>query len=190
MATRPRTLKKVRVGFRPGDTSQGEAIGQGTFRQKTPIQRVRKELTDALEPYNITDTLKKEIISEALLIDTITTMSMLTFAAVVMYLRDHPQPDPEDFTDETLDPYLDRLMQDFVSPKTVQGRPAPQKPSEREQTEVRYRYKQTMLRYILKILAFRAGTQLATKPLTTLGQPLEEEIVVGPRGEVEEEEEF
>lgn len=188
MATR-----KVKVGFRPdinvafrGET---DTTGQGARRQKTPLQRSREELSKALEAYNISDVLRREIISEAVRLDTVTTMNMITLAAVMVYLRDFPEPAPEDFTDEILAPYLDRLMQDFLVPAKTTTRETTTPPTPREQVEVRYRYKQTMLRYILKVLALRTGNQLTNEPLTDIGQPLETEIVVGGRGTGEEEEE-
>lgn len=191
---RSRGTRKVKVGLRPtinvsfrGET---EIPGQGPRRQKTPIQRAREELSKALEPYNISDILRREFISEALRLDTVTTMNMITLAAVMNYLHDFPEPTPEDFTDENLDRYLSRLMEDFITPSKVQGREQGQ-PTNREQVEVRYRYKQTMLRYILKVIALRTGIQLTTEPLTEVGQPLGENIIVsGGTIGGEEEEEF
>ena len=176
---RLRGTKKVKVGFRPdiAVTMRGEGdttAGPGGRRQKTPIQRSREELSKSLESYNVSDILKREIISEAIRLDTVTTMNMATLASVMVYLRNYPEPEPDDFTDEILAPYLDTLMQDFITPPKATGDP----PTLREQEDVRYRYKQTILRYILKVLALRAGNQLFE-----VVRPVETEIVVGGKKE-------
>jgi hypothetical protein len=153
MATR-----KVRVGFRP-DISRSTKIEvepqiQGGRRQKTSLQRARGELIEALNEYqNASDVLKREVVGEATRLDTIINMHMPTLAAVMMYLRDYPAPDPEDFTDEILEPYLDRLMQNYISPPKATTET--KRPTRQEQREVRHQYKQTMLRYILKVLKLR-----------------------------------
>jgi len=173
---RPRGSKKIRVGFHPGITTamRGELTKeQVQGRQKTPIQKAREELSRALDNYNISEELKWEIISEAVRLDTFATMNMPTLAAVMIYLHDFPEPAPDDFTDEILNPYINHLMQDFITPSK-----SAQAPTLREQAEVRYRYKQTILRYILKVLALRMEAQ----PGEQLS-PLETEIPTGPRGE-------
>lgn len=198
MATRTR---KVRVGFRPDIAitirGEGDTAAQGNRRHKTPLQRAQKELSDALEKYNISDIRRREIISEASRLDTITTMNMNTLAAVMVYLREnqHLNADrqpiiyPQDFTDEALDHYLDLLMQDFITPPKANLAETKGSPTQLEQAEVRYRYKQTMLRYILKIFTLNQGNQITTQPLTTLGQPIEIEVG-GNFGQNQEEEDF
>ena len=193
--------RKVRVGFRPDIAvafrGEGDITAQGNRRHKTPLQRAQKELSDALEKHNVSDIRRREIIAEASRLDTVTTMNMVTLAAVMVYLRENQHIEegqpiiyPEDFTDEILAPYLDRLMQDFITPpKVATAGEAKEPPTRLEQAEVRYRYKQTMLRYIFKIFELSQGNQITTQQLTMLGQPLEEEVIGGPPTERGEEEE-
>ena len=151
-------IKKIRVGFRPDVAARDEAelaAQQSDRRQKTPLQRAKKELLDAFESYakssqDITDVLVKEFTAEALLIDTVTTMNMNTLATTMVYLYYYPEPEPEDFTDEILEPFLDNLMENFSAPPGDV-----EVPTSELQEEVRYHYKQTLFRYIKKVHDFR-----------------------------------
>lgn len=150
MAEQRRGNKKIRVGFRPdiAVTIRGEPeiVAQNALRrQKTPMQRAKEELSKELDRYNISDILKREYTSEASRVDTLSTMNMAVLAAVFVYLQDFPEPTPENFTDQTLDPYITQLMQDFPTTEKANA----------ERNDVIHRYKQTLLRYILKIIDVR-----------------------------------
>lgn len=174
--------RKIQVGFRPSFNValSGEnnlTTEEGVRRKRTPAQVARIALIEALKDYNITSELHREIIAEASRLDTLATMNMPTLAAVMVYLSEYPELTPENFTEPVIGHFLDRLMRNFVNPgKKIVS------PNQVEILEVRYSYKQTMLRYILKILALRANEQLVNQPLTDLG-----ETILGSREDADEE---
>lgn len=175
---RPRSTKKFRVGFRPNVAvtirGETETFGNLNRRQKTPLEQVQEDLAKNLENYNVSDVLKRELVSEVVRLDTVTTMNMSLLAATLVYLNSFPDvlDDPEYFTDDNLDLYLNTLMNNFTDP--VKGTAAP---SAIEIAEVRYKYKQSMLRYIRKIVALRLNRQALNDNFDQVGLQIEEEEI-------------
>lgn len=139
-----------RGGFRSDTTvslrGEGDRFSRFSQAPRTPLQRAQDDLGRALDPYNVSSERRDIILSEASRIDTLPVMNMPILAAAMLYLRDYPDPTPDTFTDEQLQPYLDQLMIDYTMP-------TPGTSASRDQDQVRLRYKQAILRYILKVFA-------------------------------------
>ena len=181
--TQSRVPQKVKVGFRPESLALIGNVGSNRKgrRYKSGSEQAKKKLNSILENYTISDALRRDIIAQAGLIDTLTTMNMANLAASFVYLSNYPDPTPEDFTDEIFDPYIDRLMQNY---KDKEG-------SQNETAIVRYKYKQSLFRYILKIIALRQDREITEDQMTQLGQVIdedEEETIV--EEEIKDEELF
>jgi glycosidase len=150
-------------------------------RQKQSLQRVRAELMAAFDYYDLSETAKRGLVADALIIDTVTTMNMATLAAVLIYLQQYPEPTPDNFTDEILNPFITQLMHDFVSPRSST------QPGASEQAQVRHSYKETMFRYIRKVLSTREERQMNIAAGVPVTEITIEDVGVGGRAPLEEE---
>ena len=114
------------------------------FKQKTPDQRIREEMSKALDYYGSTDSLKNEFTAIALQIDTVTTMNIPVLAAVMLHLHNRNIKEEiavDDVSDKALNVYLNHLIEEFGGSE--------------DRNVLRYRYRQTFLRYMAKVISSR-----------------------------------
>lgn len=172
--------RKGKSGFRPDAniTMRNDIEPAVNRKNRTPLQHAKEDMAKSLDLFlkvtEVSDELKRQFIGELDQIDTAVFMNMKTLAATMLYLSKYGE-DPSNFTDENLKPYIDTLMINYVTPGSKDT------PSIEEQNDVRYRYKQTILRYLAKVFASR---QENPSTISIGGEPI---YNIEPEVESEEE---
>lgn len=99
-------------------------------------------LNKTLEKYpEFTKDARNRIQDEFVDFPAITTVNLELLASVLDFLRNHPEPTPQDFTDDVITEYFTRLYPDKATPS--------------ERSRMNIRLKAHFLRYIVAINEFR-----------------------------------
>lgn len=141
------TRKNIKRGVRKG--KEGGSVVH-PFHQKTPRDRAAFELyTSLTKDYGKSSREAEALSRETMRLDTFTTMNIPVLAASLLILERYGAHTEEAFTVENLKEYIDQLMRNVIPPdgndiNLVQ-----------EYNKTRYSYMESILRYVLKIIATR-----------------------------------